>query len=473
MSDQPTTVFQEDVTASVDVVLQDKLDKANITDHTLSELRSELTDLAGIKVEDKRSLALVQGGISKAVNIRNNIVRICKKGREAAIMEQKAWIAKERELVAVVEAVEKPLVALKEAYNAEQERIVREELEAQERVIKERFVAIEKFDFMRKTGTEGREDYYSNGTTILEIHQVSMAGEEEWKNILKGVELAYNEEQDRKAEAERIAAEEVDRVRKAQEDLERREREMKEKEDRMNAQVNEVRKNELLVIGYIEKEGELECVIPDAVRPKRYAYIAAELFAYNEEAWNEEKEMAIASRMEYEVVVERSRVSAERQALVVSRVKALYAVEYTLQKTMGGDQLMLDHANGTSHVIVHELGDMEAGVFNEYIAIGQAELARRKQAEQYRIAQEAVRKEQERVQQEAERAKEAEAERLAQMGDAELLEEMGKHIIATSAAIAEGLNKCKSATAKLGIRKAIGHLGDAGTVITGTIKDLK
>ena len=250
-----TPVFQEDVTASIDVVLQDKLEKANITELTLSELRNELQDLAKIQVTDKKQLALVQGGITKAVNIRNNIVRICKKGREAAIMEQRAWIAKEKELVAVVAAAEAPLVALKEAYNAEQERIEAERREAQERAIRERLVAIEGFGFSRRTGLPGADDYYTNGQTSVLIPTITGSSDAEWSNLIRGIEMAWQEEQDR-------AAAEAERLRQEQEAIAERERKLAEeraeldrREKAMADAIRTIRKNELLAMGCVETEG--------------------------------------------------------------------------------------------------------------------------------------------------------------------------------------------------------------------------
>ncbi len=66
---QQATVFQEDVTSAVDVILQDKLQKSSITEQVLFNLRDELKALHG-PVQDRQRLALVQGAITKATNYR-------------------------------------------------------------------------------------------------------------------------------------------------------------------------------------------------------------------------------------------------------------------------------------------------------------------------------------------------------------------------------------------------------------------
>lgn len=462
----------------VGLLVQNELEIAGVTESTFVALREEATALADMNPASDADAAALQKVITKGVRLCGTISSAIEPGKKWAYSLHKAYTSNENEFIGTVKAIIEPLKAKKAAYVARKEMLAQQELEAQERVIKARFVAIEDFDFVRKTGTEGREDYYSNGTTTLEIHQVSMAGEEEWKNIIRGVELAYNEEQDRKKEAERVAAEEAERVRVAKEDLERREREMKEKEERMNAQVNEVRKNELLALGCVDTEdGFIRVASVGLGVVHSFAEEAIDnLYSYTDAEWIVVRESAEQSVKKVREIQEEAKAAAERQALIDSRVKALKEAGWVVLD----DQLVV--APNSEEPEEGSVADMTDEDVERFVALGQAELARRKKVEEDRIAQEAVRKEQERVAEAARKAEEerkenerlaalAEAERIAGMGDAGHLatyHDKVQELIAQMGAIT-----MHSATAKLGIRKAIGHLGDAGAVIAGTIKDLK
>lgn len=379
---QATPVFQEDVTQQVDVVLQDKLEKSNITEQSLSALKAELADIAAIKVEDKKSLALVQGGITKAVNVRNNIVRICKKGREAAIMEQRAWISKEKELVGVVEAMEKPLVALKEAYVAEQERIEREELERKEASIKARFVAIEALGFRRETAIDG-DDTYRLGSTVLLVTDISMSDGDRWTNILRSAQVVAEEI----AMAEGVRQQEEERVKKEAAELEARRKELEAREAAMNARINEARKNELLALGWELRGSDLYCSIPDPVRPKEHGYLGGQLHEYSEAEWAQELVVAkdfIRERMELD---ERIAKKAEREQLIASRVKALKEAGW---EEMDG-RMILMLPEGVAHPESHGLADKTQMDFDAMVSLGNAELARRKAAQEEEEARKKLR----------------------------------------------------------------------------------
>ena len=183
----PTT--QGDINQAVSLVVQDKLEKAGITDQTLSELKSELQTLSEIDIVDEASFKLVHGGTMKATSARTTITKICKAGREYAIAEQKARIAAERENIASFSAQEAALKAKKEAWIAQKERVEREALEAQERVIRARFTALEGFGFTRRTAMDGGEDLYTNSDTTLAVAYVTAATDEVWVNVLKGIEF--------------------------------------------------------------------------------------------------------------------------------------------------------------------------------------------------------------------------------------------------------------------------------------------
>lgn len=447
MSTENTTVFQEDVTANVDVVLQDKLAKANVTEHTLTQLKEELSAL-NIPVTDKASLALVQGGITKAVNIRNLIVRLCKKGREAAIMEQKAWIGKEKELVALVAAVEGPLVDRKQAYLEEQARIEREQMEAREQAITARFVAIEALGFTRKTTLDGTDTYELEGTTLL-VTDISMSEGERWANLLRSAQVV-SEEMTARKEAERVAAEqaaalvaqEAERIRLAQEAIEFQQRELKEKQDAFNKQINEARKNELLALGCKtwftdEGEGTIEDewvgVRADG-KPPMLNTDATALHAMPDDQFARLK-VDCAAAIEYLSKKEmEEKAAAARERLIAERVKTLKEAGWEDNAPASGVGInFTKYVDGKALVsarilLAATILEMTQEQFLECVEDGQAELARRKKVDDDRIATAAVEAERRRHEEEAKRKEAEEKERLAKLSDVERWDEWMKTI---------------------------------------------
>lgn len=455
-------IWQEDVTQQVDVVLQDKLEKSNITDHTLSALKAELTEIAAIKVEDKKSLALVQGGITKAVNIRNNIVRICKKGREAALMEQRAWIAKEKELVGVVEAMEKPLVALKEAYIAEQDRIEREELERKEAEIKSRFAAIEGFGFTRRTGV-GREDYFSNGKTEVEIADISTADEEAWAMLADSLERDWRIEQERLKAEEEAKRQEEERMRKEAAALEARMKELQEREAAMNARVNEARKNELLAVG-LEMIGDN---IGIGARGKELFNLAAyRLHEIPDTQWADEllaAKAAVEERNLWLAEKEEAEAKAYRERVRYARMtEAGYSSECG---DAPGDKCFFTFSfNGEPWSMQHEecyaLSDQD---FDMLINRSIAEHNRRKEVEIKAAKEQAVKEEHERIMREAKAAREKEEERIRQLSDAQRWEEWVM-------AVSKSAPRMASEIGKHAVKRVLDGIGK---MTPGIINDLK
>lgn len=421
-NEAPITIFQEDINAEVSSVVQDKLDKANITEMSLAQLADELADLAKLDPNKNGNKQLIQGGITKAKSTRNNIVRICKKGREFHIQSQKAWIQQERELVAVVEAAEKPLQDIKDRWVAEEERIEREELERQETAIRARLVAIERFGFSRRTGSIDKSaDYYTNGITTIEMSAITMSDEEVWGNVLKGIEIAWNEEQERKAKEAEAAAHEAERIRLAQEDIERKQRELKEQQDAFNAKINEARKNELLALGceiWVSDEGDgsydVELVGVKTTGVQRFAIFSDQLAGFTDAEWLYEKEVAANAVS----IREKDKADAARRKKVEEDRIAAEAVERERQRAALQAKL-----------------DEEARIENE------------------------------------KRAQEAEAQRIAAMGDVEHLD---RFYDALSKLGVEMYNQpLTSEIAKHGVKMALPHLDHAMSVINGVLEDLR
>lgn len=421
----------------------------------------------------------------KATSARTTITKICKAGREYAIAEQKAWIAAERENIAAFSSQEAALKAKKEAWIAHKERVEREALEAQERAIRARFTALEGFGFTRRTAMAGGEDLYTNGETTLAIAYVAAATDEVWNNLIKGIEMAWMEQQDRLKAEEEARAAEKERIRLAQEAIEEGARKLKEQQDAFNAKINEARKNELLAVGCEVGIDALGTPIIGAKIPGGFGHAAilADLHTFSDEQWTpipqrfkEEVEMYAAS-------AKQQQAAADRERLIAERVKALKEAGWD-EKSDGQQttiELSVLETEGTAF-FPHTIGEMEDGMFNDLLRMGNAELARRKKVEEDRIAAEAVERERQRVALQAKldeearienekRAAEAEAERIAEMGDIEHLERFYE---ALSKLGVEMYNQhLESEMAKHCMKRVLPYLDNAMSAINGVIADLK
>lgn len=112
---------------TVEDEIENALVKQNVTDTILSELK-EFKKLKLASIDDKEGYLDIKEKRKKACKLRLLAVEICKKGREDAIKTQKAWKAKEDEIVEIIKDVESHLSKEEDIYEAEKERIKQEKI---------------------------------------------------------------------------------------------------------------------------------------------------------------------------------------------------------------------------------------------------------------------------------------------------------------------------------------------------------
>lgn len=246
----PTSQTPARTRQDIGVLIQDELSIAGVTESSFAALKEEAQALSLMDVSSDADAQAIQKVITKGVRLCSTISATIEPGKKWAHQLHKAYTSNENEFLGTVKAIIEPLKQKKEAWVAKKEQAEREELERQQAVIKARFAALEVFGFTRRTGV-GREDYFSNGTTELEIIAVSSANDEAWAIMLTSAQEAYNDEQDRikAAEAARLADEE--RVKKEAAELEARRKELEAREAAMNARINEARRAQLIAAGGI------------------------------------------------------------------------------------------------------------------------------------------------------------------------------------------------------------------------------
>lgn len=250
-----STVFREDVEQDVNLVVQDKLVKAGITEEEVAAMR-EAAQAVMKPVESEADMKALQKVLTPIVAMRTRIRAICKKGREHSNMVSKAWIAKEKEYVALVATVEDPLTAYKEAWKAEQERVKAEEEAEAKRILQARYAELEGIGMVRRTATIDAPERYEIGPVMFPVDRIDTADLGAWMHMTDTAKAEAAKINAARAEAEAKAKAEADRLAAARAELDRKAKELADQEAAMqariaamNAKVEEGRANEVKAIG--------------------------------------------------------------------------------------------------------------------------------------------------------------------------------------------------------------------------------
>ncbi|MFZ1389468.1 MAG: hypothetical protein WAS34_18950 [Thiolinea sp.] len=98
--------MEENTETTIVSPIEKALAKENVTNQVIQKLKESYLGLTINGLEDKKGFKAVEDARKECKHLRTAAISICKKGREAAIKEQKDWIAKEKEVVAEIEIVE-------------------------------------------------------------------------------------------------------------------------------------------------------------------------------------------------------------------------------------------------------------------------------------------------------------------------------------------------------------------------------
>ena len=455
----------------VSLIVQTELEIAGVTEETFKALKEKALALSTFEIKSDADLATVQKLITEGTKLCTTISAAIEPGKKWAHGLHTAYVSNENEFIGTVEAIINPLKAKKAAYKEEQERLEREEMERQEAVIRERLVAIEGFGFARKTGVMGEEDYYVNaGGTVLKMSQITMSENAQWSNLIKGIEVAWGEERDRKEAEDKRVREEAEALAAREQKLADERADLDRRTKAINDAINTIRKNELLALGvsedcyyngikqhflgesvqapfneYTDTEWTLvvERVKEVVGRIKQKEEAAEEQVRLQEEAervrTGELQELGAqpieypalplhqydADQWEHEVrcvrtIVEERRAEEHAQATIKDRTTQL--LNHGWERTTSPEQLVLDLKTGSLPVRTVPF-DIKLILDDEYfqdgIRDGRAELERRTQAEKDRIAAAAVEAERKRQEDEVKRAAAQEEERKAKLSEVE------------------------------------------------------
>lgn len=152
-------------------IITTELAKQNVTEAVIAKLKADYLPLKINGIEDKEGYKKVHDARIVCRDHRTLAEKICKAGREDSIKEQKAWIAKEKEVVAKISEVEQ--------YLKKQEDVVDDAKE----VIKIKAERLLKLPG-RKEQMKGLDDYLGD----LTDEDVMSFTDIQWNDILVGAQ---------------------------------------------------------------------------------------------------------------------------------------------------------------------------------------------------------------------------------------------------------------------------------------------
>ena len=408
--------------------LQQELAKVNITDAIIADLKEEAGVVLASPITSDAEVLRVHGIRKKAKYMKvggeklfDHEISSLHKAHRAAIEKKKSVLAP------IIEVEEQAKARIFEwEYKLEQEAKQREE--ARLKAIQERNTACMEMGFVLKDGVWTQDGMSVDAEEILKMDA------ERWEARKTSMRVIQAEAEERR-EKERLAALEVERLKK---ELEEREAALKLREQQMRDSRKEARKNELLTLG-CEQNGDFLVL-------RHLSVVVSNLAAQDDDEWQatlfEASNQASLLKEEREAYV----AKAAREALIKERAERLKAAGWEVRTHDGQrNTLVLVMADGMeTEFYDFTFADMPDGDFERHVAMGNKVLARRKQVEEDRIRQEERdRIERERLKAE-QQAAEAEAQRLAADGDKEYIRQALLIVTSGGAKIAEMIPKTQT-----------------------------
>lgn len=278
------------------------LAKENITNQVIEKLKADYSGLKINGIDDKEGFKAVEAARKHVKDVRCLTTNICKTGREFAIEIQKKWIAKEKEVVSLLEAIENPLIEESNRIKLEKNRILFEAAQkAKLPIRKERLMTIGVEVEDEKLLSINDEDFNALfndlHTKVLEEKATALKAEE--KRIADEKEAERKRiEAEIKAEQAKKDAEEKEKQRIENERL-KKENEAKEKElSEARAQAKAIQDEQDAIIAANKKKADEEAAKAKAIADLKI---------------KQEREAKEKAEAELKATKEAERLAAEKQ----------------------------------------------------------------------------------------------------------------------------------------------------------------
>lgn len=269
-------------------VIEESLAKQNVTKQVIAKLKADYSGLKINGIDDLEGFKKVEEARKECKAVRVLATKICKVGREAAIQEQKDWIAKEKEVVGEVSEIEDEL-------EAESDRIK----ELQKKIL---------FEAAQKEKLPVRKDKLMTiGVEVADEELLKISDEEFMTlfNELHSKVLEEKAEAMKKQEAEKQA--EVDRIEKEKKDL----------FEKRQAEINPIAK-------YFDECSANGNFLTLETTEEQFQELIKHC-TDNKEKFEKEK-------AEKDAEIERLNAEAEKNAMIISRQNALYNLGFKLSE---------------------------------------------------------------------------------------------------------------------------------------------
>ncbi len=296
-----------------EIVQPDKIEaeliKVNVTNEAIAAMR-EFMNLTIDGINDKEGLKAVYEARIMVKNTRVLTVRVCEKGREALIVEQKAWVAKEKELTGQMKEIEANLQAKEDVVENEKQRI-RSEKEAAEQERLHKRIALLTSKQMKFDGVH----YTLRNVSITSV-QVKIMDEFSFQLFTEELEVAYQEEVKVLAEKRELELQEREKQEAIKAENARKEQELKDREEAIKREQERIQKEAQ------EREAKNKTE-RDAFEAEKKAHADKILKEEQEKQRTIELEVAKKKAAEDAIVAEQVRIKKAEEDRIAAEQKAI------------------------------------------------------------------------------------------------------------------------------------------------------
>ncbi len=231
----------------LDTEIKQELVKANVTDQVIAALEEKYGSLKLSAIDSKEDYLEICEARKQVRKVGIMAEKICKKGREDAILIQKKWLSKEKDVLDKIAITQDKLDAEIKKYEDEVARKEEEERQRQEKNFQERQSRIIKMGATYNNGS-----FEINGVSY-ETDTLRTADDETWNDIMlpkyqrefeKLEKVRFEEEQRKEAEATKLR-EEQEKLQKEREEFEKQREEMRKQQEELNSLKMEQERKEM------------------------------------------------------------------------------------------------------------------------------------------------------------------------------------------------------------------------------------
>lgn len=218
--------------------IENALEQKNVTEDALKAMEEDFLKLTISGIDDKEGYKKVAEAQTMCRNTRVLTDEICENGRAGAILEQKAWIKKQKEINERILAVENKLKERKKAIDDAKDAIKRERETLEQKRLQERAVKLISF------GMKFEEDVYVLDDIRISVIQVKTADDFTFGALLAAVEAKHKAAEEIKAQEAKLAEEAAANTKRLMEEQLAKDEELKLKERELAAREEAVKKAE-------------------------------------------------------------------------------------------------------------------------------------------------------------------------------------------------------------------------------------